>query len=302
MTQIIKKRAMILAALMTSAMVVPAAATDITIENFVGMVKIVDGNDGVEVVRQGDKPADYRDSRGDIFIDGGLSDRERNKACEGSGISWNLNFGGRGSEGNSRLEDYPELIISVPSGSSLTIRDSALQLDSQVDLGDADLDVSGCFDIKVASADRLTVDKSGSGEIEIGTVGMLKIEKSGSGDVEIGQASSFELDQSGSGDVDVDRVDGPVMIEKSGSGDIEIGSVDGKFSVDKSGSGDVEVQGGTISDLSIRNSGSGDVDINAAVGDAYVRASGSSDVYVKSISGSVDESTSGSSDFTRGDD
>ncbi|MGJ8560807.1 MAG: GIN domain-containing protein [Litorimonas sp.] len=302
MTQTFKKRAIVLAALMTSAMVVPASATDITIENFVGKVTVVAGNDGVEVVRQGEERADYRDGRDQIFIDGGLSNKDRNEACNGSGMSWNLDFGGRRSEGNTRLEDYPELIISVPNGSNLTIRDSALALDSQVDLGDADFDVGGCFDLKIASADKLTLDKSGSGEIEIGTVGTLNINKSGSGDVEVERANSFELDQSGSGDVDVDRVDGPVTIEKSGSGDIEIGQVDGNFSIEKSGSGDVEVNGGTIPELSVRNSGSGDVDINAAVGDAYVRASGASDVYVKSISGSLDESTSGSSDFTRGDD
>jgi len=299
---VIKRTTLLLAALMTSAMVVPASAADITIANFVGMVKIVDGNDGVEVVRAGEKPADYRDTRDEIFIDGGLSDKARSKACEGGGISWNLDFGGRGSEGNSRLEDYPKITISVPSGSSLTIQNSALQLDSQVDLGAADIDVGGCFDINVESADELILNKSGSGDVEIGTVGRLKIDKSGSGDVDVKLVSSFELDQSGSGDVDIDQVDGPVMIEKSGSGDIDIGRVDGSFSVDKSGSGDVDVNGGAISDLSVRNSGSGDVDINAAVGDAYVRASGSSDVYVKSISGSVDESTSGSSDFRRGDD
>lgn len=302
MTHTFKKRAIILAALMTSAMVVPASAADITIENFVGKITIVDGNDGVEVVRSGDDPVDFRDGRGEIMIDGGLSDRERRDACDGSGMSWNLDFGGRSSQGNTRLEDYPELIISVPNGSDLTIRDSSLKLDSKVDLGTADIDVGGCFDLKIDSADRVTLDKSGSGEVEIGTAGTLKIDKSGSGDIEVGRADSFELDQSGSGDVDVDSVDGPVIIEKSGSGDIEFGQVDGDFEVDKSGSGDVDVQAGTIPELSVRNSGSGDVEIDAAVGDAYVRASGSSDVYVKSISGSVDESTSGSSDFTRGDD
>lgn len=302
MTRIMTNRAFILAALMTSAMVVPASAKDVTIENFVGMVTMVAGNDGVEVVRRGEDPADYREGRDEISIDGGLSDKDRNKACDGSSLSWNLDFGKRKSQGNTHLKDYPELIISVPNGSNLTIRNSSLHLDAQVELGAADLDVGGCFDLKIASADALTLDKSGSGEIEIGTVGTLNIDKSGSGDVEVDRANSFDLDQSGSGDVDVDRIDGPVTIEKSGSGDIEIGIIDGSFSVEKSGSGDVEVNGGTIPELSVRNSGSGDVDINAAVGDAYVRASGASDVYVKSISGSLDESTSGSSDFTRGDD
>lgn len=292
----------ILAALLTSAMVVPASATDITIQDFVGKVTIVTGTDGLEVVREGETSIKVRDSGDEIFIDGGLSHKERNKACDGSGMSWNLGFGGHESQGNTRLDDYPELIVSVPNGANLTITESSLLLDSQVELNDADLDVGGCFDLSVATVETLRLDKSGSGDIDIGSAGTISIQKSGSGDLDINQTGAFELGQSGSGDVDINRAQGPVSLEKSGSGDIDIGQIDGNLEVEKSGSGDVDIDGGTIATLSIQNSGSGDVDVNAAVGDAYVRASGSGDVYVKSISGRVDEATSGSSKFKRGDD
>lgn len=293
---------LILAALMTSAMVVPASATDITIQDFVGTITIVDGNDGLDVIRDGKKAIDVRESSDEISIDGGLSDKERSKACDGPGIGWNLDFNGRGSKGNTRLDDYPDIRLSVPKGSNLTIVDSVLNLNSEVRLGDADLEISGCFDTFIDEVETLRITKSGSGDIDIGSAGTIDLSKSGSGEIEVGTAGQFDLNQSGSGDVEIDRVDGSMSISKSGSGDIEIGTIDGDLSVEKSGSGDVEVESGTIPDLSIRNSGSGDVDIHAAVGDAYVRASGSSDVYVKSISGTLDESTSGSSDFTRGDD
>lgn len=302
MTRTITNQSFILAALLTSAMVVPASATDITIKDFVGTITIVDGNDGLDVIRDGKKTIDFRDSGDDIFIDGGLSHKERSKACDGSGLSWNLDFGGRGSKGNTRLDDYPDIRLSVPEGSHLTIVDSSLELNSEIMLGDADLEIGGCFDTFIDGAETLRIEKSGSGEIEIGSAGRLDLSKSGSGDVDVGQTGQFDLDQSGSGEVEVDRVDGPMSIEKSGSGDIEVGMIDGELSVEKSGSGDVDIESGTVSKLSIRNSGSGDVDIHAAVGDAYVRASGSGDVYVKSISGTLDESTSGSSDFSRGDD
>ncbi|GHA89011.1 hypothetical protein GCM10009069_10090 [Algimonas arctica] len=302
MAQSIKSRAVILAALLTSAMVAPASATDITIQDFVGQITIVEGNDGLDVLRDGKDAIDFRDSRNEIFIDGGLSQKERGKACDGPGIGWNLNFNGRGTQGNTRLEDYPDVRLSVPSGSNLIIVDSSLQLRSDIMLGDVDLDIQGCFDTYIDGADTLRIEKSGSGDIEIGSAGTIDLEKSGSGDVEVGQTGQFVLDQSGSGEVDIDRVVGSLNIEKSGSGDIAVGRIEGDLSVEKSGSGDVDIEDGTISDLSIRNSGSGDVDIHAAVGDAYVRASGSGDVYVKSISGTLDEATSGSSDFSRGDD
>jgi hypothetical protein len=292
----------ILAALMTSAMVVPASAATVTIQDFVGNVTIVTGTDGLEVVREGKKPIIVGGSGDEIFIDGGLSQKERNKVCAGVGLSWNLDFGGRESQGDTRLEDYPELLISVPNGSDLSITKSSLHLDSQVELNDADLDVGGCFDLTIAAVETLRLEKSGSGDIDIGTAGTLTIEKSGSGELEIGTTGTFDLNQSGSGDVDINRIDGPASIEKSGSGDIDIGSLNGSLRVEKSGSGDIDINGGTIPNLSIQNSGSGDVDINAAVDDAYVRASGSGDVYVKSISGALDQSVSGSSDFTRGDD
>jgi hypothetical protein len=302
MSKMIKPRTFVLAALLTSAMVVPAAATDITIKDFVGKITIVDGTVGLDVIREGETATNIRNTGDEIIIDGGLTRKERDKACHGPGMSWNLDFNGRGSEGNTRLDDYPDIRLSVPNGSNLVIVDSSLELQSGIMLGDADLEISGCFDTDIDGADTLRIEKSGSGEIEIGSAGTVEIDKSGSGDIDIGRAGRIELNQSGSGEVEVDRVDGPMSVEKSGSGDIEIGMIDGDLSVDKSGSGDVEVEEGAIPNLSIQNSGSGDVDIHAAVGDAYVRASGSGDIYVKSISGKLDESTSGSSDFSRGDD
>ena len=292
----------ILAALMTSAMVVPASATTVTIQDFVGKVTIVTGTDGLEVVREGKKPIIVGGSGDEIFIDGGLSQKQRNKACAGGGLSWNLDFGGRKSEGDTRLDDYPDLIIRVPNGTDLNITQSSLHLDSQVELNDADLDVGGCFDLAITAVDTLRLEKSGSGDIDIGSAETLIIEKSGSGELEIDTTGTFDLNQSGSGDVDINGIDGPVNIEKSGSGEIDIGSLNGSMKVEKSGSGDINVDGGTIASLSVETSGSGDIDIDAAVDDAYVRASGSGDVYVKSISGRLDEATSGSSEFTRGDD
>lgn len=295
------KYSILTGALLSAALMNPAFATDITVRDFGGKITIVEGNDGVDIVRAGKHRADIDDSRDTILIDGNLSRKDRGKICNhNSGIR--LSFNGHDRWEEKALEDYPELIVSVPRGSNLTIEKSYVALHASVALGQADLDLGGCFDIELGDADDIILEKSGSGDITIGTVGSLTIDKSGAGDLEIDQADRFSLDQSGSGEVEIDRIDGPVEIEKSGSGDIEIGTLDGMLKIDKSGSGDVEVDSGTIPDLSVHISGSGDVQIYAAVGDAYIRASGSSDVYVKSISGSVDSSVSGSADFNRGDD
>lgn len=295
-------RLMTTTALLAALIGTPALATDITIENFVGKITIIQGNDGLDVIQNGKGDLQYRQNGETITVDGGLNSKERGDACKGPGGSWNLSLGSWNSTGDTRLDDYPELEISVASGSDLTITRSAVEIVAEADLGETRLDVSGCFDIELADTASLTIDKSGSGDITAGSTGPTRIEKSGSGDIEIIEAASFDLEQSGSGDIDIEAVTGPVDIDKSGSGDVEIERLTGSLSVDKSGSGDVEVDGGEVSVLTVSNSGSGDVNVHADIGDAKINASGSGDIYVKSISGSLEKSISGSADLNRGDD
>ncbi|MEL6686682.1 MAG: DUF2807 domain-containing protein [Pseudomonadota bacterium] len=291
------------AVLLAAVLAVPADAMDVKIENFVGTVTLVKGNDGLDVVRRGSEGSlDFSTNGEAIHIDGGLSSKERNQACNYGGLSWDLSLNGRESKGNTRLRDYPELRISMPEGSSLEIDDSALELTSEVALGKVDLDVSGCFDISLQDTGDLTLNKSGSGEFEAGSVGKLDIDKSGSGDLTFESASAVYFDASGSGEFEIGDVDGPITIDKSGSGDVEIASANGDVRVEKSGSGDVEIDGGNIPELTINNSGSGDVDVNASVGDAKVNASGSGDIYIESIRDLLYESLSGSAELRRGDD
>lgn len=293
----------LIATALTSLVAAPALATDIKIQDFVGKITIVQGNDGVEVTDAGSKGGlDFSDGRSGINIDGGLSESQRNKACNGGGMSFNLDWNGNQKSGDTRLKDYPKLRISVPAGSNLTVEDSSVYIIAEVDLDTADLDLSGCFDVILADVNSIELDKSGSGDVSAQKVGSLIGDKSGSGDIELDEVDVFDLEQSGSGDIEIDVVTGQFDLEKSGSGDVEIDSIEGDLTVEKSGSGDIEVDRGDIPNLSIQNSGSGDVDINAAVGNAVIRSSGSGDVYLESVSGSLDQQSSGSSDFRRGDD
>ena len=291
------------AALLAAVLASPAGAMDIKIENFVGNVTLVEGNDGLDVVRRGEEGALEVSTDGDVIhIDGGLTSKERNEACNYGGVSWNLSWNDRKSKGSTRLADYPELRISVPEGSNLKIKKSSILLTSDVDLGNVSLNISGCFDVNLQNTGDLDLDKSGSGEFEAARVGALDIEKSGSGDLSFVSADSVKLDVSGSGEFEIGDVNGSVRIEKSGSGDVDIDYINGDLRVEKSGSGDVEVRGGTIANLTIDNSGSGDVDVNAPVGDAQVNASGSGDIYIESIEDLLYESVSGSAKLRRGDD
>ncbi|MGB6229885.1 MAG: DUF2807 domain-containing protein [Litorimonas sp.] len=292
-----------LAAALLLSVAAPAVATDITVRNFSGTIEISEGPAGLEVVRQGSRgDLDYRQADGDIVIDGGLSKDDRKDVCNGPGGSWNLTIGNWNSSNDTRLEDYPHLAIRVPAGSDLDVEDSTLRLSSDVALGTAQLDIEGCFDTDLSDVDLLIVEKSGAGDLDVGNVGRFEIEKAGAGDIDAGIVDEFELEQSGAGDIMIELVTGRATIDKSGAGDVEIDEMDGDLTVEKSGAGDLDVGGGDVPNLTVRNSGAGDVDIDAAVGNAFIRASGAGDVFVESISGSLDESTSGAASFSRGDD
>lgn len=297
------RAALAYAGLLAIVLVAPADAMDVKVENFVGKITLIEGSDGLDVISRGSEGDLEFSSNGEVIhIDGGLNSRERGEACNYGGISWDLNWNDKRTKGNTRLQDYPDLEISVPAGSNLTVDDSAVELTSAVSLGTVSLDVSGCFDIDLQDTGNLQIEKSGSGDFDAVRVGALDIEKSGSGDITIGSAMSLLFEASGSGEFEIGDIPGPVRIEKSGSGDVEIESVSGDVRVEKSGSGDVEINGGSVQQLTIGNSGSGDVDVNADVVDAHVTASGSGDIYIESISGVLHEQISGSADLRRGDD
>jgi hypothetical protein len=140
---------------------VPAFAADITIRDFAGRITLVEGTDGVSVDQVGRYPADFSSNRDSIVVDGGLSSKQRDKACRGeSGLVVRIN--GRDRVPDKRLRDYPALTIAVPQGSTLTVRDSTIRFLSEVDLSTADIDMGGCFDIRLANVDDLRLDKSGS--------------------------------------------------------------------------------------------------------------------------------------------
>lgn len=291
------------AALLATVLASPSFAADVTVKNFVGQITLIEGNDGLDVVKVGSKGDLEHSDRGEaILIDGGLSRKERGKACNGGSLSWDLDFNGKRSQYDRRLKDYPELLISIPAGSNLTIRDSYVWMNGEVDLNQADLSLSGCFDTQLGVIQDLGLELSGSGDFEADRVDHAVIEKSGAGDMEFKKVTRVQLEQSGAGDIEFGYVTESLSIDKSGSGDIDVDRADGVISISKSGSGDIDVKSGAVTDLRIENSGSGDVDIRTGVEEAKVYASGSGDVYIESVEGVLYQEVSGSADLNLGDD
>ena len=292
------RAALSLAAGVASLLATPALATDIVVKDFVGKITVNEGAPDMDVKRSHPK---LDTSMGEtIRIDGGIEKPYKTKVCDyGSGLNIVINGRDRGLE--RRLEDYPNIELSVPEGASLTVENSWVWLDAEdVTLARADLDVGGCMPLGFGDILEADISKSGSGDITAGQVGSLTLSKSGSGDVEIDDVGTFKLSQSGSGELDIGRVGVSADIKKSGSGDVEIGEITGPLTISKSGSGDVDVGGGMIPDLSISKSGSGDVDIAADVVDADLRSSGSGDIDVVRVTGDLVQRSSGSSEISVG--
>ena len=280
-------------------MATPAMATDVTVKDFIGRIIIETGDTKLAVKRENDM-LDTDVTFDKIAIDGGYSDLDDENVCNSKG-GWIVNWSIDGKHSvDKRIKSYPELMINVPDGSRLFVKNSHVQLINKSDLSEADLKLSGCLSTELGNVENAKIQKSGSGNIEADRIGSLDLSKSGSGDLEVASVGTGNLSVSGSGDIDLGEVDGTMDIRKSGSGDIEIERMTGNLSIRKSGSGDIEVDAGSIPRLTIEKSGSGEADVDADVTDAKVTSRGSGDVYLKRVSGQLESSTSGSGDLDIG--
>lgn len=286
----------------------PASAAEIVIRDFVGKVSIMDGAPSVEVLRNArGLDIDEVGTEDRFVIDGGIRKPSKEGVCDykGGGLSFNLTINGRDyerSKWDKRLEDYPDLDIFVPEGSTLSIENSYVLLKATTALRQAKISKGGCLPIALGDVGELDASIAGSGNFSAHNVGTLSLSKSGSSDLVFETIGAATISASGSGDIEIGHVTQSADISKSGSGDIEIDQVDGDLAVAKSGSGDIEVDGGFIPELTIRKSGAGDVNIDADIGDGDVVSRGAGDVYIEAVRGSLSSKMSGSGDLKRGDD
>lgn len=323
------------AAVMLSAPAFADNHPELVIENFVGTVKVTTAGSSVEITSQDNMSDVDVNTRGDsLNIDGGIR-KPDGKKCKGYYSVWNINNRSGRSGGYEDLDDYPILEIDAPADTVLVIRNAIPFLDAE-DLGGADLEVDHCGkvnmgdisgpvtvslngsgDVTGGNAGDVDVDLRGSGDVAFDDVGTADINLLGSGDVELGSTYAMSVSLRGSGDVEADNVNGDFEAELKGSGDIEIGEVTGNASADLSGSGDIvidevtggtlklhtrgsgdiDVRGGDVDTLIVGSSGSSNVYFRGTAKDARLNASGSSDIMVDRVTGTVDQSDSGSADI-----
>lgn len=127
----------------------------------------------------------------------------------------------------------------------------------------------------------------------------FEIDIKGSGDVRFrGKSDELAVKISGSGDVASGGFDaGKVSAKINGSGDIALAGKCKKLELSISGSGDFAGAHLTCADVEAQISGSGDADLYASTS-VRVKTSGSSDVNVYGQPKSIQNSSSGSTNFT----
>ncbi len=273
----------------------------VTIENFVGVIKL-DNNAGLASVKaiQNDSDVTVNQSADGLTIDGGIAN-PNGKDCVGYYGGFDLSFSKKNRAsgqfgGYKNLKSYPSITLSAPANTVLVIR-NAIPFGYIADLGGADIEMTACGrleigditgvaalsirgsgDINTGDIGDVDIDIRGSGDIETGDIGHARLTLTGSGDIDFGDSASIDLSLTGSGDIDGGHVDGSVRAVSRGSGDIYLGDIHEDLVYDSQGSGDFEAKS-VSGRLSIDSGGSGDVDINGGdVSTLLITASGASDV------------------------
>ncbi|VAV98690.1 hypothetical protein MNBD_ALPHA02-2174, partial [hydrothermal vent metagenome] len=186
-----------------------------------------------------------------------------------------------------RSEDLAKLVIEV--------RDNSLIIKKRKHSGRIKK-----VKITVALADLTKFIINGSSDAKIRNVDSkeFKLAINGSGNVVFGgKSAELEVEINGSGNVASKSFDArQVSAEINGSGDISLAGKCDNLKISISGSGDFSGRGLTCSKVKARISGSGDVTVYAS-DEIKVRTSGSSDVDVYGGPKSIENRSSGSSDF-----
>jgi hypothetical protein len=233
---------------------------------------------------------------------------------------------------NAMLENYPEVVVTAPSGTDFTVGDSALRLRGEgtagtveiddtiyviADLGDArraligvhgpgriglgdveealEAGVHGSGDILFGRAGSAQLKVHGSGDIEGSEViGRTEASVHGSGDIQIGRfGGGLEASVHGSGDIDAGEVEGPLSASVHGSGDIVSAKVNGPVEASVNGSGDIDLGSGEAPRFRASVNGSGDIVFGGTAFDPRLNTSGSGNIEINSASGQISASGRG---------
>lgn len=318
--------------LLTISMPLLAHADDgpeLVIEDFIGTINWTNKSGDVLIsMSKNENKLDINKDAGGLIINGGISDPDGDD-CKSYYGSYDFSFFGKKKQssgnlgGYKNLEDYPILDLTLPTNTTLVIRNAIVFTTGKPNIAEADLDLVHCgkinlgnvsgallleshgsTDVTLGNANLIDAEVRGSTDVEANIIGDLKYKSRGSGDLDAQKVSNASLKISGSGDVEIEDVIGFAELVSSGSGDMDFGSVDGDLRYSGSGSGDLSVDeiGGAVDrNVELRSAGSGDISIgDGNIASLTINASGSSDVNIDATIRNADVKTSGSSDIYLG--
>lgn len=302
---------------------------ELVIEDFIGTIKWENASGDVFIsMSMNENKLDIDKISGGLVVNGGIENPDGNE-CKSYYGSYDLSFFGKKKQssgklgGYKNLEDYPILDITLPTNTTLVIRNSIVFTTGEPDIGEADLDLVHCgkinlgnvagalllesrgsADVTLGDANNIDAEIKGSTDIEAQIIGGLRYKSWGSGDLEVQQTQNATVKISGSGDVEIEDVLGFAELVSSGSGDIDIGTVNGELGYSGSGSGDLSIDklgSDSSRNVALRSAGSGDVSIgDGSINSLKISASGSSNINVDGTVQNADIKASGSSDIYLG--
>ncbi len=194
-----------------------------------------------------------------------------------SKLSCNSGIGGKTfkiSGKTYRPEDFPKILVTMPSGNGLRIKNAAIE-GIVGDIGGATLELSSCGKLKIGNiAHAIEVEVDGATNVETGNVGeYARISVEGASTLKMGHIGGMaDISFDGVGSLNALSANG-VRIGLDGAGNVQINGGKGPFDVSLEGTGNVNY-GGVAINPRVRISGVGNVKVNKIEGMKDVKIDG----------------------------
>lgn len=173
-----------------------------------------------------------------------------------------------------RPEDFPKVIITMPSENGFRIKDAAI--DGIVgDIGGAALKLSSCGKLQVGNiAHALELESDGATNVQTGNIGeYARINIDGAASVKTGNIKGIaDVKIDGVGSLNANSANG-VKLELDGTGSVKINGGKGPFDVNLDGTGSLDYDGVAINPK-VRIAGVGSVKVREIIGNKDVKVEG----------------------------
>lgn len=194
-----------------------------------------------------------------------------------SKLSCNTGIGGKTFKISGKTykpEDFPKLIVTMPSSDGLRIKNAAIE-GVVGDVGGAALELSSCGKVKIGNiAHAIEIEVDGATNVETGNVGeYARISVDGASSLVMGNIGGMaDVSFDGVGSLKALSANG-LRARVDGAGNVQINGGKGPFDVSLEGTGNVNYDGVAI-DPRVRIEGVGNVTVKSFVGNKDVKVDG----------------------------